>query len=67
LRKVSIATDDTIAEVPAKTRVADGCFIELASLRVADDTWWSLCFEALGDVRRLRDVLEKTVRRATRN
>jgi hypothetical protein len=48
--------------VPASPRLTGQphCMVELTGLRVRDEAWWTLGFEATGPVDRLRSVLEGT-------
>jgi hypothetical protein len=61
LRKIDVSPSGAVAEVPAKTRVEDGCMLELSRLAVREDRWWSVCFEAFGAPERLRAILDASV------
>ncbi len=57
LRKYRVAEDDRLAPVPAEEYPERGCSVELSILRVKEQDWWSLCFEAFGDESSLRETL----------
>jgi hypothetical protein len=57
LRKFRVTGDDRLVPVPAGEYPERGCSVELSSLRVEGQDWWSLCFEAFGDESSLRQTL----------
>ncbi len=49
---------DAVRSVEGEERVAQGCGVEVAEVRVGDGVWWSVCLEAFGsDEAALPDVL----------
>ena len=57
LRKYRVEEDDHLVPVPAEAYPERGCSVELSSLCVEGQDWWSLCFEAFGDESSLRQTL----------
>lgn len=57
LRKHRVAEDDRLVPVPVEEYPERGCSVELSTLRVEGQDWWSLCFEAFGNESSLRDTL----------
>ncbi len=57
LRKYRVEGDDRLVPVPAEAYPERGCSVELSSLCVEGQDWWSLCFEAFGDESSLRQTL----------
>jgi hypothetical protein len=57
LRKYRVAEDERLVPVPAEAYPERGCSVELSSLCVEGQDWWSLCFEAFGDESSLRQTL----------
>jgi hypothetical protein len=60
--EVPLDTDERALRDPS-LRLDRGCHFELVSLRVSDPerTWWSLGFEAFGDLDTVEDSLHRTV------
>ena len=57
LRKYEITKTEAVGAIPIDLLVARGCAAELGEIRVAGETWWSLCFEAFGEIATLQDNL----------
>jgi hypothetical protein len=57
LRKYRVTGDDRLVPVPIGEYPERGCSVELSTLRVEGQDWWSLCFEAFGDESLLRQAL----------
>ena len=57
LRKYRAAGNDRLVPVAAGEYPERGCSLELSSLQVRGQDWWSLCFEAFGDESSLREIL----------
>lgn len=54
LRKYEITDSEQLIPVPASDYPEQGCDIELTTVMIGDQTWWSLCLEAFGDENRLQ-------------
>lgn len=57
IRKYRVVEDDRLVPVPAEEYPERGCSVELSTLYVEGQDWWSLCFEASGDETSLRQTL----------
>jgi hypothetical protein len=57
LRKYRVGDDDCLVPVPAEAYPERGCSVELSTLCVEGQDWWSLCFEAFGYESSLRQTL----------
>jgi hypothetical protein len=57
LRKYAVINKTGVEPVPVDLPVNQGCQVELSNITVAGIAWWSVCFEAIGKVPGVRDVL----------
>jgi hypothetical protein len=64
LRKYILRDSGFVSVDPAKIFSADGCTVELTTLKVRDVAWWSFGLEAFGpEESRLRNTLEQVATR----
>ena len=57
-----VEPDGQVVAYAGEAAPENGCDLELTRVAVADVRWWSVCLEAFGDERALRDTLLQTAR-----
>ncbi len=62
LRKYEVTQNGAVNAVDAYVPVAQGCNLELTSLVLYDKVWWSLGFEAFGDLATVEASLALTIK-----
>lgn len=55
LAKIKITDTDNVEICPGSVLVDDGCSIEITTLTLKDDHWWTLCFEAYAKRNKMDD------------
>lgn len=60
-RLYQVLPDQSVTAVPITESIDSGCTVELTQLRVLNQDWWSLAFEASGDDTQLMENLQAVV------
>ncbi len=62
LRKYEFRAPATVVAVGPETRPATGCNLELTRLQIVGNEWWTIGFEAFGEVPDRGNILQRTVK-----
>jgi hypothetical protein len=56
VQRYTVEPPDRVVRVPPGVFPSRGCLLELTEVDITDHLWWTLCFEAYGDVSTLRET-----------
>jgi hypothetical protein len=59
--KYKVAEDGSVEAIDASTRVDQGCYLELTQIWARNKPWWSLGFEAFGEMDTVEHNLQLTL------